>query len=222
MARPWGKSALEFIGRATHRWYILLPGALGGIVWVANLAGVELKLPIWVPWVAIVGSFVLAIFWAFHDLRTERDGRITELEINASRSGETEIEKRERLLKAAHDNLTELDSVLAGTKHALETGRFWNDSDLPAERIREFESAPGSVQKGELYRAAADAHVWIDQANKEARERTATEWASVGQALQAGDKTLSLDDGDRENLQDGIAKIEKAHRKFEELITELS
>lgn len=73
-------SLAEFSQRVAHRWYILLPGAIGGIVWVAQMVGVELKLPAWVPWAAIGLSFLAAIFWAFHDLRGEKDARISELE----------------------------------------------------------------------------------------------------------------------------------------------
>lgn len=66
-------SAVEFVRRVFRRWYLVLVGAIGGIVWVAQLAGVELKVPSWLPLAAIFGSLLLAIFWSFHDLRIERD-----------------------------------------------------------------------------------------------------------------------------------------------------
>lgn len=77
-------SATEFSQRVAHRWQILLPGAAGGIVWVAQMVGVDLKLPGWVPWAVIGLSFLVAIFWAFHDLRVEGDARISKLESSDS------------------------------------------------------------------------------------------------------------------------------------------
>ena len=132
---------------------------------------------------------LLAIFWAFHDLRTERDKRIAELEleVDAQLEGvqsETEAQKKERLLKAAHDNLTELDSAHSEVERALEKGKFWRGYHLSADRIREFETAPGAVKQSELYRMAAAVHVWIDGINKR-RHRTRggrdeRGWASAG------------------------------------------
>ncbi|MBS1861754.1 MAG: hypothetical protein JSS68_08580 [Actinobacteria bacterium] len=48
-------------------------GYIGGVLLIASLAGVHLKLPTWVPWAVIGGSFFAANLWVFHDVRTERD-----------------------------------------------------------------------------------------------------------------------------------------------------
>jgi hypothetical protein len=52
---------------------LLLPGLVGAVAVVASLVGVHLKLPGWVPWAVIGGSFFAANLWAFHDVRVERD-----------------------------------------------------------------------------------------------------------------------------------------------------
>jgi hypothetical protein len=72
-ANGFARSAAEYGRRFAQRWYILLPGLVGAIALVASLAGVHLKLPAWVPWAVIGGSFFAANLWAFHDVRVERD-----------------------------------------------------------------------------------------------------------------------------------------------------
>ena len=45
--------------------------------------------------------------------------------------------------------------------------------------------------------------------------------SAVGQVLAPEEKTLALDDEDRKNLEDGLAKIEKARRGFSDSISEV-
>lgn len=72
-ADGFARSTAEYGRRFAQRWYLLLPGLVGAVAVVASLVGVHLKLPGWVPWAVIGGSFFAANLWAFHDVRVERD-----------------------------------------------------------------------------------------------------------------------------------------------------
>lgn len=68
------KSGVEFARRVFHRGYIVLFGVAGSVLGTyGDLFGEAVKLPPWASWGIVAGSLLVACFWAFHDLRVEKD-----------------------------------------------------------------------------------------------------------------------------------------------------
>src|SRR5438876_114522 len=72
-------SLREFGGKVGRRWYAVVVGVIGGVLGLvsavytaANPRGASLvSLLVWLPLLA--GGFLVAIIWAFHDVRMERN-----------------------------------------------------------------------------------------------------------------------------------------------------
>ncbi len=69
----------EFYGKVIRRWYAVGIGVIGGILGLASTLYAEAKpeahslVPLWVWLPLLAGGFLVAIIWAFHDVRMERD-----------------------------------------------------------------------------------------------------------------------------------------------------
>jgi hypothetical protein len=84
-------SLREFGGKVARRWYALVVGVIGGVLGlVSAVAGDRQKVPpkapppppliplaLWLP--LLVVGFLGAVFWAFHDVRMERDAARNEV-----------------------------------------------------------------------------------------------------------------------------------------------
>jgi hypothetical protein len=78
-------SIREFGGKVARRWYVAGIGVIGGILGVVDAVAVAaakpkatpFSIPLWVWLPLLAGGFLVAIIWAFHDVRLERDAALT-------------------------------------------------------------------------------------------------------------------------------------------------
>src|SRR6266487_2495966 len=76
----------EFCHKTVHHWYALGIGAIGGFLGLASTLYAEVKpkahplVPLWVWLPLLAGGFLVAIIWAFHDVRMEREAAMNEIE----------------------------------------------------------------------------------------------------------------------------------------------
>lgn len=79
-------SAGEFCRKTVSHWYAVGIGVIGGILGLASTLYAEAKpkahplVPLWIWLPLLAGGFLVAIVWAFHDVRMERDTAKDEIE----------------------------------------------------------------------------------------------------------------------------------------------
>lgn len=80
-------SIREFCGKVARRWYAVGIGVIGGILGIvdavaaaaAKPGATPFSVPLWIWLPLLAGGFLVAIVWAFHDVRLERDAAVAEV-----------------------------------------------------------------------------------------------------------------------------------------------
>jgi hypothetical protein len=80
-------SIREFGRKIIRRWYFVAVGVVGGILGIVNAVAAAatkpgttpFSVPLWVWLSMLAGGFLVAIIWAFHDVRIERDAAKAEM-----------------------------------------------------------------------------------------------------------------------------------------------
>jgi hypothetical protein len=79
-------SLLEFCRRVASHWYAFAVGVIGGLLGLASGLYAEARpkaaplVPLWIWLPLLAGGFLVAIVWAFHEVRTERDAAKADIE----------------------------------------------------------------------------------------------------------------------------------------------
>ena len=78
-------SLREFFGKVARRWYAFGIGVIGALLGLASTLYAQARpkaaplVPMWLWLTLLAGGFLVAILWAFHDVRMERDAMRAEM-----------------------------------------------------------------------------------------------------------------------------------------------
>jgi len=97
-------SLREFCGKVARRWYAVGIGVTGGILGIVDAVSAAaakpktapFSVPLWLWLPLLAGGFLVAIIWAFHDVRMEREDMRTQRD-----AAKAEIERRFDALRYA-------------------------------------------------------------------------------------------------------------------------